>query len=204
MREDDAEANLTTHLIFIYFFFYESKSAVHVIRFIMYSFKYSFSFKVTIIARNVAKACLNSLISTNNASLFSLGKTADCYTIKLLLPDPTTESISSSLQKSKAMGGNQVALYKSIDEMKDMVLAFVLDLNDLTFSIYANGRILTHSHSMKNVTFDIVNGSFSPFIRTAGAGIHVKSASNFPMPIALPGINLLSCRIANLCGNDKQ
>ena len=135
--------------------------------------------------------------------MFSVGITADCYTIKLLLPNPNTESIGSSLEKYKAMEGNHVILYKSIDEMKDMVLAFVLSHSDLTFSVYANGQILTLPNSMKDVTFDIVNDSFSPFIRTAGAGIHVKSVSNFPMPIALPGITLLNCRLSIACGMDR-
>ena len=120
-----------------------------------------------------------------------------------MLPDPSTETIGSSLEKYKAMEGNHVILYKSIDEMKDMVLAFVLNHSDLTFSVYANGQILTLSNSMKDVTFDIVNGSFSPFIRTAGAGIHVKSVSNFPMPIALPGINLFICRLSIVYGMDN-
>ena len=127
------------------------------------------------------------MVSINNASWFFLGIKAGSYAIQLLSSEPSTETVRSLLPKQRT--SCKVKLAKSVNEMKDMVLTFVLDLHHYAFNIYTNGELICACDNA-DATFSIVHGCFYPFIRTVGIGVHVASISNFSMPLTLPGNSL--------------
>ena len=87
------------------------------------------------------------------------------------------------------LSSNKILFRKSVNDIKNMVLEFILNLSAGYFDIYSNGTLISSGGA--GSTFANISGNFYPCVLATGKGLRVDFISQLEVPQVTPG-NILT------------